>query len=84
MMQLAMIVQLEQARSVVAVQAALLCSPTGQAPEHWWHVPPSRSKPAAHWVQVASDAPVHCWAVQLSIGAHDAQVMSLVAVQAPV
>jgi hypothetical protein len=42
MVQLAMTVQLVQARSVVAVQAALLCSPAGQAPEHWWHVPPSR------------------------------------------
>jgi hypothetical protein len=37
-----------------------------------------------HWVHVASEAVVHCWAVQLSIGAQDVQVMSVVAVQAPV
>jgi hypothetical protein len=37
-----------------------------------------------HWVQVASEAVVHCSAVQLSIGAQDVQVMSDVAVQAPV
>jgi len=35
-------------------------------------------------VQVASEAVVHCSAVQLSIGAHDMQVISAVAVQAPV
>jgi hypothetical protein len=42
MVHLSMTVQLVQARSVVAVQAALSCSPPGQAPEHWWHVPPLR------------------------------------------
>ena len=42
MVQLSMTAQLVQARSVVAVQAALICSPAGQEPEHWWHVPPSR------------------------------------------
>jgi len=40
--QLSITVQLVQARSVVAVQVALICSPAGQAPEHWWHVPLSR------------------------------------------
>jgi hypothetical protein len=42
MVHLSMTVQLVQARSVVAVQAALTCCPSGQAPEHGWHVPPFR------------------------------------------
>jgi hypothetical protein len=40
--QLSMTVQTVQARSVVAVHAALCFCPAGQAPEHWWHVPPLR------------------------------------------
>jgi hypothetical protein len=57
LVQSAMTVQLVQARSVVAVQAALCSWPAGQAPLHGEHVVPSPKNPLAQRSAAMSGVP---------------------------